>query len=94
MNIADVQMEGGQSDRSSKYEIDPMVLLDSMFKVINMSSFQVVFDPMLKNMFCFVDECFKNKYCFGRQKLLNKTTEKYENELDISNMLNKIRTSY
>ena len=58
-----------------------------------MSSIMVIIDPFLEVLCYPVEICFKDKFCFARSKLLKKADDKFQNELEVSNILGQLRTT-
>jgi hypothetical protein len=63
-----------------------------MYEDIKITTFQVLIDPIL-SFFIPLTSC-KSFSCRKRQRILEKSQEKFNDELDIITLLNKIRDSY
>ena len=64
------------------------------FEVIKFSTFFILLDPILEKLCCPVNLCFQDMFCWKRSKILKKAADKFANELAVSNILNKIRTTH
>lgn len=68
--------------------------IHEQFETINFSTFYLVFDPLLEKLCCTVNICFEEMFCFKRIKILKKAEDKFSRELEVSNILNKVRTTH
>ena len=68
--------------------------IHEQFENIKFSTLYLVLDPILETLCCPVNICFQDLFCFKRTKILTKASDKFTNELDVFNLLNKIRTTH
>ena len=64
------------------------------FESINFNSIQVIFDPLISKLFLPFKCCLRRRFCYKREKVLNRCQEAYENELEITNLLRKVRDTH
>ena len=83
---------------SKKTEIEtpkPLSLreyLDNNFSSINFSTFQILLDPII-TQFCCLKKCLYFQKSWQRDKLLQESDQRFNDELNIRKMLEKIRTT-
>ena len=72
-----------------KGKIDDLDKLKNLFKTINISFSQLFLDPIFSLIVPF--KCCKNLPCRQRKRILEKSQEKFESQLDIQDLLNFMR---
>jgi len=68
--------------------------LHKLFKPIQFNTLSVVLDPLAACLFFPFEVCCKRRGCFLRPKILEKCEEKFTDELEVTNLLSKIRVTY
>mmetsp|Transcript_11453 Transcript_11453/g.17247 ORF Transcript_11453/g.17247 Transcript_11453/m.17247 type:complete len:187 (+) Transcript_11453:1027-1587(+) len=68
--------------------------LDKLFSSIKISSFNLILDPFLGCLLWPFEMCCKRRGCFLRPKILEKCEEKFTDELEVTNLLSKVRLTY
>ena len=68
--------------------------IQAQFESINLNVMQLILDPLLGAFFFPLKCCLKNFGCYRRPKILAKCEDTYANELEITNLLQKIRDTH
>ena len=84
-----------QETKKKKKQVDQSIQqIHDQFETIKFSSFYLVFDPFLEIICCPVNICFSDMFCFKRSRILQKASDKFNEEMQVSNILNKIRNTH
>ena len=74
-------------------ELTPQVKFEHLFAKFSFSWLWLTLDPFLDSIF-FIFRCCKFWPCFKRMRMLNQVQKKFRQDLDLVNILNKIRDSH
>ena len=80
--------KSGKKDKKKNLSIQEY--LDNNFKRINISTLQLLFDPITSYLICFKSCCKQ----WERIKVLEKSDELFNQELNVRNLIDKLKSTY
>jgi hypothetical protein len=68
--------------------------IQAQFESISFNTMQLIFDPLIGKLCLPLKCCLKKQGFYKRPKILEKCSDTYVNELEITNLLSKIRDTH